>query len=179
MVKYFEELKRSMDMLAKEPNALFLGQAVEYDGTAMTTTLKDVPGEKKLEMPVTEELQMGASIGLAWEGFIPISIYPRWNFLLLATNQLVNHLDKLKFMRAKPAGVIIRVGVGSQVPLHPQHQHIGDYSDAFQYHMLETLAVYNCLEPHNIYPCYTRALERAKEGKSSIVAEFGDYYSTK
>ena len=31
-------------------------------------------------------------------GKIPVSIFPRWNFLLLAINQLVNHLDKLNEM---------------------------------------------------------------------------------
>ena len=38
---------------------------------------------------------MGMTIGLLMAGKIPVSIYPRWNFLLLAINQLVNHLDKL------------------------------------------------------------------------------------
>ena len=31
----------------------------------------------------------------------PISIFPRWNFLLLAANQLVNHVDKINEMGAK------------------------------------------------------------------------------
>jgi hypothetical protein len=41
-MKYFDELKRSMDWLNEKPNTLFLGQAVEYAGTAITNTLKDV-----------------------------------------------------------------------------------------------------------------------------------------
>jgi 1-deoxy-D-xylulose-5-phosphate synthase len=35
---------------------MFLGQAVEYKGTAMTNTLVNVPREKLLEMPVDEEM---------------------------------------------------------------------------------------------------------------------------
>src|ERR1035438_8566992 len=42
---------------------------------------KNVPREKLLEMPVTEELQMGVSTGLALTGLVPVTIYPRWNFL--------------------------------------------------------------------------------------------------
>ena len=89
-MKYFDELKRSMDFLSKNEKTIFIGQAVEYAGTAMTNTLSDIPIEKKREMPVTEEMQMGISIGLALDGWIPITIYPRWNFLLLAKFQL-NH----------------------------------------------------------------------------------------
>ena len=47
-----------------------------------------------IELPVAEEMQMGMSFGMSLDGTIPISIYPRWNFLLCAINQLVNHLDK-------------------------------------------------------------------------------------
>ena len=28
--------------------------------------------------------------------------------------------------------VIIRTSIGSQRPLHPQHQHIGDFTEAFK-----------------------------------------------
>ncbi len=41
-MKYFDELKRSMEWLGEKSNTLFLGQAVEYAGTGMTNTLKDV-----------------------------------------------------------------------------------------------------------------------------------------
>ena len=52
-MKYFDELKRSMDYLAEHEKTIFIGQAVEYAGTAMTNTLADVREEKKMEMPVT------------------------------------------------------------------------------------------------------------------------------
>ena len=86
-LKYFNELKRSMNYLAKQRKTLFIGQAVEYPGTAMYNTLTDISKSKKLELPVAEEMQMGITLGLALNGLIPISIYPRWNFLLL---ELIN-----------------------------------------------------------------------------------------
>lgn len=178
MGQYFDEMCLAMEMLAKEPNTLFLGQAVGYDGTVMSTTIKRVPEEKRLELPVTEELQMGMSIGLSMEGIIPVSIYPRWNFLLLATNQLVNHLDKIQHMHASGGGVIIRVGVGSQIPLHPQHQHIGDYKKAFDA-MLEDVLILDNDVPEVIYSNYSLALHRAKRGQATIVSEYGDYYGSK
>ena len=39
---------------------------------------------------------MGIAIGLSMSGYIPICIFPRFNFLLSAINQIVNHLDKIK-----------------------------------------------------------------------------------
>ena len=133
-MKYFDELKKSMSFLGKKKNVIFIGQAVEYPGTAMYNTLTDIPSKKKYELPVAEEMQMGITIGLAMNGLIPVSIYPRWNFLLLATNQLVNHLDKINKMSNGnyKTKAIIRTSIGSERPLHPQHQHVGDFSDSIQ-----------------------------------------------
>ena len=96
--KYFEELKRSMEYLAKNKRTIFIGQAVEVPVTSMSNTLININKNKLLELPVAEEMQMGITLGLAMDGNIPISIYPRWNFLLYAVNQLINHIDKFSVM---------------------------------------------------------------------------------
>ena len=49
-MKYAEELTRAMTWLGEKEDTFFLGQAVEYKGTAMTGTLKDVPKDKLLEL---------------------------------------------------------------------------------------------------------------------------------
>ena len=92
MKKYFDELISTMNWLSENENTIFIGQAVEYPGTAMFNTLKDINPQKRIELPVFEDTQMGMSLGLALKGYKVISIYPRWNFLLCATNQLVNHV---------------------------------------------------------------------------------------
>lgn len=176
-MKYFDELKRSMEYLAQHPDTVFIGQAVAYPGTAMSNTLKDVPDNKKLEMPVCEDFQMGVSNGLSLAGKIPVTIFPRWNFLLLATNQIVNHLDKLPEFSGFPSKVIIRTGIGSVVPLHPQCQHVGDFTDAFRL-MVKNIEVIRLDEPEQIFPAYEKALTRT-DGKSTIIVEFGDYYDAK
>ena len=160
-MKYFEELQRAMDFLASHEKTIFIGQAVAYPGTAMTNTLKEVPKQKLYEMPVTEEMQMGVSTGLGIDGWIPINIYPRWNFLLLSVNQLVNHLDRLPHISNdgyKPK-IIIRTGIGSERPLHPQHQHIGDFTEFFK-NILENIEVIRLEEPEDIFPAYKKALNR-------------------
>jgi len=41
-MKYFDELKRSMNFLGGKKDTIFIGQAVEVPGTAMSNTLKDI-----------------------------------------------------------------------------------------------------------------------------------------
>lgn len=139
---YKEELTSAMTWLGQKDGVLFLGQGVTYPGNALFNTLLGVPREKLIELPVAEEMQMGMSIGLALTGKTVISIYPRFDFLLLAVNQLVNHLDKLEeFTHGEyKAKVIIRVGVGSKSPMYPGVQHCGDYTEQFKY-LLDNIQV--------------------------------------
>lgn len=176
-MKYAAELKRSMDYLARNPKTIFIGQAVQYEGTAMTATLVDVPSDKKLELPVCEDMQAGIANGLALAGKIPVSIYPRWNFFLLSINQVVNHLDKIAEISTYKPKVIIRTSVGAIWPWNSQAQHIGDYTDVFQL-MLKNVEVIRLDRTEQIFPAYQKALER-EDSKSTIVVEWGDFYNEK
>ena len=121
-----------MKYLAKDKRTLFLGQSVKYSGNAIFNTLKEVD-DKKIELPVFEDVQMGISTGLALQGYIPITCYPRFDFLILAMNQLVNHLDKIRHMsfdEFKPR-VIIRTSIGSKKPLDGGVQHTQNYTKIF------------------------------------------------
>lgn len=168
-----------MTWLGEQENTLFLGQAVEYAGTAMTNTLAEVAKNKLLEMPVNEDMQMGMTIGMALNGTVPISIYPRWNFLVLAANQIVNHLDKLKIMTGDgyKTKIIIRTGIGSQRPLHPQHQHISDLTAGFKA-MCDWVDIIRLDEPHQIFEAFKYAYERT-DNRPTILVEWGDYYGEK
>lgn len=178
-MKYFDELKRSMNFLAQDPRTVFMGQAVAVAGTAMTNTLKDIPADRLIELPVAEEMQMGMTTGMALLGYVPVSIFPRWNFLLSGMSQLINHLDKIDVMSSGryKAKAIVRTGIGSQRPLHPQHQHIGDYTDALK-SMCSTIEVIRLDEPEDIFPAYEKALLR-DDGRSTLLVEWGDYYGEK
>ena len=174
---YISELTRSMEYLGQFDNTRYIGQAVEVAGTAMRNTLLSVPQTKLMEMPVEEDFQMGISIGLALTGFVPISIFPRWNFMLLATNQIVNHLDKLRELTQtnNPGKVIIRTGIGSIHPLHPGPQHTGDFTDAFRL-MCPNLNVVRLDSPDMIFQEYKKAYER-EDGLSTLLIEWSDKYN--
>jgi len=177
--KYFDELKRAMNYLGAQKNTIFIGQAVEVPGTAMSNTLSEVPKKKLLELPVAEEMQMGMTLGLAMDGNIPISIFPRWNFLLYGINQLINHIDKYNVMvgRENDIKAIIRTGIGSQRPLHPQHQHIGDFTESIR-KMCTTIDIIKVIEPEDVFPAYEKAFNR-NDGRNTIIVEYGDFYSEK
>lgn len=178
-MKYFDELKRSMEYLAEDPRTVFMGQAVAVPGTAMSNTLKDIPAHRLLELPVAEEMQMGMTTGLALAGQIPVSIFPRWNFLMCGLSQLINHLDKVQVMSSGgfKTQAIVRTGIGAERPMHPQHQHVGDYTEAIR-SMCSSIEVIRLDEPEDIFPAYQRALLR-DDGRSTLLVEWGDYYGEK
>lgn len=165
---YRAALSQAMEEMACDSRVVFLGQGVRDPGTFMSTTLQGVPLNQRIEMPVAEEMQMGMSIGLALAGFVPVSIYPRWNFLLLAANQLVNHLDKMQ------PRVIVRVGVGSSTPLDPGPQHTSDFTDAFKLMMPNTY-VRRLNNASDAIAEYRQALER---NGPSILVEIADLYES-
>ena len=170
-MKYFNELKKSMDFISKKKNTIFIGQAVEVAGTAMSNTLINVKKNKKIEMPVTEEMQMGITTGLMMAGYTPVSIFPRWNFLLLAMNQLVNHLDKFNIMTygKYKSKAIIRTGIGSKRPLHPQCQHVGDFTSQVK-KMCPNINVVRLDDPDKIFIEYKKAVD-VKNNRSTILVE--------
>jgi len=171
-IKYQENLCKAMNMLAKEKKTIFLGQTIVYGGSPMFNSTKNVSKEKKMEMPVFEDTQMGMSIGLALEGFIPVSIFPRIDFLICATNQLVNHLDKVEEMSKgefKP-GVIIRTQLGNTKPLYPGCQHCGDYSMGLK-KMLKHVLFFRPKTPEAVLHDYGMALVAARNGISSLIIE--------
>lgn len=177
MGKYIDELTRSMEYLGKFDNTIFIGQSVEVAGTAMRNTLLNIDDDKLVEMPVDEDFQMGLATGMALTGLIPISIFPRWNFLILATNQIVNHLDKLKEItqNKNPGKVIIRTGIGSVIPLHPGPQHTGDFTEAFKL-MCPNLNIVRLDKTSMIFDEYQKAYERS-DGISSLLIEWSDKYN--
>jgi pyruvate/2-oxoglutarate/acetoin dehydrogenase E1 component len=166
-----------MEYLGKFDNTIFIGQSVEVAGTAMRNTLLNIDDNKLVEMPVDEDFQMGLATGMALTGLIPISIFPRWNFLLLATNQIVNHLDKLKEItqNKNPGKVIIRTGIGSVIPLHPGPQHTGDFTEAFKL-MCPNLNIVRLDKTSMIFDEYQKAYERS-DGISSLLIEWSDKYN--
>ena len=95
-------VNEAMLMLAQDERSIFIGQSVRYDGAAIYHSLDGVPMERRMEFPVCENLQLGYCTGLSIAGRLPICLFPRFDFMLLAMDSLVNHLDKLPMLGWKP-----------------------------------------------------------------------------
>ena len=171
---YLTEIQEAMRMLASDPRTLFVGQAVRYSGQAMHQTLIHVPMEKRIEMPVIEDFQAGFCTGLALEGYIPVCIFPRFDFLLCAANQIVNHLDKIPLMTDFRTKVILRTSVGATTPLNPGLQHTQDHTAAFAW-MLKTIIVTNVNSADRVEEHYATALSLPD---SFLMVERGELYAS-
>ncbi len=178
-MKYFDELKRTMEWLAGKPDTLFVGQTAAVPGTFMFQTLRDVPKDRALEFPVNESFQMQFSLGLALEGYVPVAVYPRQNFLLLAMGDMSNMIDKLAAMTNGEVSpkIIIRVATGPFKPVHPGHQHIGNFAAGFR-KMFDWIEVVELNEPQDIFPAYQRAYDR-KDNRATLIIEDGNFYNEK
>ena len=172
MTIYKDTLTTAMTMLAEKDDTVFIGQQIVYAGNPMSTTLGGVSKDKMIELPVMEETQMGMSLGIAMTGKTVITFYPRWDFIVLATNQLVNHLDKYELMTGKKANVIIRLGKGSDKPLDPGHQHKGNYFTQYK-SMCPNTKFYDLQKPEDILPAYEKAYN---EGGINILVEYPELY---
>mgnify|MGYP001578128946 FL=1 len=162
-----QAVNEAMLMLARE-GALFVGQSVAYDGATMYHTLAGVPQEQRLEVPVLEDFQLGFCLGLSLVRKAPIvSIYPRMDFLLLAANQLVSHLDRFCEMGEFRPKVIVRTRVAPKQPLNAGPQHCNDYTNAFA-SMLRNVRVVKLEKAEDVMSTYERALRSAE---SSLVVE--------
>ena len=171
---YKEELIKAMEILGNNEKTIFLGQSVEYTGSVIYGTLIKVPDRKKIELPIIEDTQMGMSSGLSLEGFIPVTIFPRMDFLILAANQLVNHFDKIQEISNNQFNpkVIIRTAIGSKFPIDSGLQHSSDYAEALKI-LLKNINVVKLTKSEDIVPEYKKALE---SDRSTILIEVSDFY---
>ena len=90
---YKDAMIESMTHLGKL-GAIFIGYNVKY-GNAIGT-LKNVPDDQKLETPVAENLMAGLAIGMSFEGFLPVLYYERHDFMMVAADAIINHIDKIE-----------------------------------------------------------------------------------
>ncbi len=153
-MSYLEEVQKGMDLLASDPKTIFVGQAMEFKGHAISRQVDKYPKEQLLEFPVAENMQAGFALGLAIEGYVPVCIYPRCNFAILAADQIVNHIDKWKMLTGQEVKVIIKMVVGSDKPMDPDWQHKANYAEAFK-SMCQSIPVYDLTKKSRAYDVLT------------------------
>jgi pyruvate/2-oxoglutarate/acetoin dehydrogenase E1 component len=174
---YKERLTETMTWIGQQ-DILCVGYNICESGGNLSGTLVGVPLEKRIEMPVAEALMMGVSIGLALDGRVVLAAFDRFDFLLHAADQIVNHLDKMQFLTGRDtAGVIVRVGVGNRhTPLFSLPTHVQNLSNAFR--EMVDMPVHELRCADDIMPRYQEAYQRAKKGRPTMLVEFRDNYNS-
>lgn len=171
---YKDTLTKMMGKINEIENSVFIGQQIVYRGNPMSTTLDLVSKDKMIELPVMEETQMGMSLGLGMSGKLVVTFYPRWDFIISATNQLINHVDKIKPMSGGKWNphILIRLGKGSDKPLDPGHQHKGNYLEEFK-SLCKNIEFYDLKTWADIELSYEYAM---KEKGIHILVEYPELY---
>lgn len=137
-INYGEAVREGFrHLLAEHPEVFAIGQGLWspwYVGSSMTDLDRDFGTERIIDTPVSENACTGAAIGASLFGYRPIVIHPRMDFMILATDQIVNQAAKWAHMlggQASPAvtirGIINRGGEqGAQhsQALHSWYAHI-------------------------------------------------------
>lgn len=169
-------LTEAMTMLGQDPKVVFMGYNVLYGKAA--GTMSGVPEEKLIEMPLAENLMTGAAIGFSLDGFIPVVWYERCDFLTCGMDAIVNHLNhigKLSDGQHKPA-CIIRVCIGNKhIPLFTGPTHCQNFANAMD-SMVDFPVLTLWWNKPLILLRYQEALERAREGISTMIFEFKDQW---
>jgi pyruvate/2-oxoglutarate/acetoin dehydrogenase E1 component len=173
-ITYKESLVNAMTELGNREDAIFIGQQIVWAGNPMSGTLLNVPKEKMIEIPVMEDTQMGMTLGMSLSGKFVISFYPRWDFLICASNQLISHIDKIGLMSGGQwlPNIIIRVGKGSDTPIDPGHQHKGNYLEEYK-SLCKNIEFHDLKTPGDIELSYKYA---TKEGGIHVLVEYPELY---
>jgi hypothetical protein len=107
-------------------------------------------------------------------GKFVVTFYPRWDFIICATNQLINHVDKITLMSKNKwnPNMIIRLGKGSDKPLDPGHQHRGNYINEFK-SMCPNITFYDLKKWDLIEEIYQHCYEN---GGINVIVEYPELY---
>lgn len=117
--------------MERDPKCFAIGQGLWspwYVGNSMKDLDKKFGKERVIDTPVSELATTGAAVGAALNGYRPIVIHPRMDFMILAADQIVNQAAKWRHMlggRTSPT-VTIRAIVnrgGEQGAQHSQALH--------------------------------------------------------
>ena len=169
---YKDAITETLGELAKKEEVVILGQGIIQTGSVYGT-LDKVYSNKCLELPCAENLHVGLAIGLALQGFRPILIFQRMDFILLAADAIINHMALMPKMSGGQfkLPIIIRVIVGSQdksFDIGPQHNK--DFSELF----MPYLTVNQFRRGMDIKNAYEVAYN---EAEPTMMVEYKDCYN--
>jgi pyruvate/2-oxoglutarate/acetoin dehydrogenase E1 component len=126
---YREALRTALrEALARDDRVFLMGEDVgRYGGSyAVSKGLLEEFGEDRIrDTPLSESAFVGAGIGAALNGMLPIVEVMTCNFSLLALDQIVNNAATLRHMSGGQFNIplVVRMATGAGRQLAAQHSH--------------------------------------------------------
>ncbi|PEQ13634.1 alpha-ketoacid dehydrogenase subunit beta [Novosphingobium sp. PC22D] len=138
-VTFVQSINQALhDAMEDDARVLVLGEDVgDAEGggvVGITKGLSQAFGcERVKSTPISEQAIMGAAIGAALKGFRPVAEIMLMNFTTVASDMIVNHAAKLRFMSGGQTSVplVVRTMTGAGVSNGGQHS---DYLEAWYAH---------------------------------------------
>lgn len=112
--------------MRRDPSVVVLGEDVAlYEGSFKVTRglLAEFGEERVRDTPISENTIVGVAVGAAMGGLRPVAELMTVNFALLAMDQLVNHMAKIRFMFGGQTHLpmVVRMPGGGGSQLAAQH----------------------------------------------------------
>ena len=123
--RYVDAISDSLrQAMIKHDNMIIMGQDIcEYGGVFKITKNfeKEFGSDRVRNTPIIESGILGASVGLALEGFIPIVEMQFADFVSCGFNQIVNNIAKTHYRWGSPLNIVIRLPYGGGMSAGPFH----------------------------------------------------------
>ncbi len=123
--RYVDAIREGLqEVMRRHPNAILLGQDIaEYGGVFKATEgfVEEFGKERVRNTPIIESGALGAALGLALDGFLPMVEMQFGDFITCGFNQVVNNLAKTHYRWGARVPVVVRVPVGGGVGAGPFH----------------------------------------------------------
>ena len=110
---YCDAIREAFEYCMDNDNRVFaIGQGLWspwYVGRSMDNLDQRYGKSRVIDTPVSEQATTGIAVGAALMGYRPVVIHPRMDFMILATDQIVNQAAKWRHMlggKASPSMVI-------------------------------------------------------------------------
>jgi pyruvate/2-oxoglutarate/acetoin dehydrogenase E1 component len=102
VVNYVDAIRHGFEYaMERDPKCFAIGQGLWspwYVGNSMRDLDKRFGKERVIDTPISELATTGAAVGASLNGYHPIVVHPRMDFMILAADQIVNQAAKWRHM---------------------------------------------------------------------------------
>jgi 2-oxoisovalerate dehydrogenase E1 component len=124
-LRYVDAISDALRVAMREdPDVLLIGQDIaEYGGAFKVTQgfVEEFGKARVRNTPIIESGALGAALGLALDGFVPMVEMQFGDFISCGFNQIVNNLAKTRYRWGPGVPVVVRAPVGGGTGAGPFH----------------------------------------------------------